>query len=57
MKFIIIDNKLVVNSVYHCEKYKWDLTYKGYDLWKYDMFFAVYHKDNKFIVKNVVLEF
>jgi len=45
----IIDNKLVVNSVYHCEKYKWDLTYKGYDLWKYDMFFAVYHKDNKFI--------
>ena len=45
----IIDSKLVINKVYHSEKYKWDLTYKGYDLWKYDMFFAVYQKDNKFI--------
>ena len=45
----VIDNKLVINKVYHFESAKWDLTYKGYDLWKYNTNFAIYHKDNKYI--------
>tara|TARA_R100000093_G_scaffold62165_1_gene33234 strand:- start:276 stop:1016 length:741 start_codon:yes stop_codon:yes gene_type:complete len=51
----VINNKLVINKVYHSEKHKWDITYKGYDLWKYGSEFAIYHKDNKFIgygIKN-----
>lgn len=45
----VIDNKLVINKVYHFENAKWDTTYKGYDLWKYDTYFAIYRKDNKYI--------
>ena len=45
----VIDNKLVINKVYHFEEIKWDLTYKGYDLWKYDTYFAIYCKDNQYI--------
>tara|TARA_R110002020_G_scaffold467225_1_gene690637 strand:- start:41 stop:868 length:828 start_codon:yes stop_codon:yes gene_type:complete len=45
----VIDNKLVINKVYHFENAKWDTTYKGYDLWKYDTYFAIYRKDNQYI--------
>ena len=45
----VIDNKLVINKVYHFENAKWDTTYNGYDLWKYDTYFAIYRKDNQYI--------
>jgi len=45
----VINNELVIDKVYLWDKCKWDLTYKGFDLWKYNSNFAIYHKDNKYI--------